>query len=192
MIEEENLRTLTRDNVNRYIDNVCGGNARKCTQITARDWPARRFEKIGDEAFKDFPNLREVVIPEGVVEIGRFAFENCPKLRSVKLPSTLKTIDHAAFYRCYALSEIEFPDQIETLEKLAFAHTGFWYLPEIPQSLSGQIDIMDNDPFIFTPFWYRGTGRKLLAVICFYAHKIRHRSSFFLRLIHWCTHSYEF
>ena len=56
-----------------------------------------KVTSIPDGAFKEFGNIEEVYIPEGVVEIGANAFYGCKNLKYVHLPSTLKSIGSYAF-----------------------------------------------------------------------------------------------
>lgn len=97
-----------------------------------------RSDYSRDEAWM----VREIVIPEGVVEIGDLdafnnlekielpktleivgmrAFECCTKLESVKLPEGLKKIERDAFRGCKSLKEIQIPKGVSVIDELAFA-----------------------------------------------------------------------
>ena len=82
------------------------------------------IEKIGGEAFKSCtfsggsgplystcPNLKKVVIPEGVTYIGGGAFSGCMGLTDVVLPDSLKTLGSKAFWLCTALKNITLPSE---------------------------------------------------------------------------------
>ena len=61
---------------------------------------------IGQEIYKSHPNLKEIQIGEGIVEIGEGAFEGCTSLTIVKLPASLKLIRQDAFAGCTSLQEV--------------------------------------------------------------------------------------
>ena len=65
---------------------------------------------IGDEAFKDCPNLQSVVIADSVTEIGLRAFANCDSLTDVYLGCGLKETSVEVFLDCDALKEFTFPN----------------------------------------------------------------------------------
>lgn len=88
------------------------------------------------------PNLRSVVVPEGVTYIGDNVFRNCSMLKDVTLPSTLKSIGSSCFYGTKIenvvlpegltslgngafegtrISEIVIPDSIEVLSSYVFS-----------------------------------------------------------------------
>lgn len=56
---------------------------------------------VAEGAFRDLPNLREVVIPEGVISIGCSAFENCTALEHVTFP------EHPIAFTGYATENTE-------------------------------------------------------------------------------------
>ena len=80
------------------------------------------LEKLGinplinsKEPIKKVPNrffessdIKEIEIPEGVIEIGVSAFEGCRKLIKVIIPSSIKLIGSKAFMDCDNLKEIIF------------------------------------------------------------------------------------
>lgn len=79
---------------------------------------------ISSGAFRDSPEIQEVIIPEGVTEIKENTFLGCRKLRRVVLPSTLKTIEANAFDGCRKLEDIILPASLRTIKKDAFRDTG--------------------------------------------------------------------
>ena len=86
---------------------------------------------VGDFAFSECPDLKTVVIEEGVTELGKFAFANCSKLEKVSLPSTLTTVNWAAFKIGYDSNtmastssehlDIALPESLTLIEDDAFA-----------------------------------------------------------------------
>ena len=63
-------------------------------------------------------NLKEVVLPEGIVEIGERAFHAC-QLFHINLPSSVKVIGDCAFWET-PLTEITLPEGIESIGHGAF------------------------------------------------------------------------
>lgn len=53
--------------------------------------------KISDEAFYEFRNLKEIIIPDTVEEIGKLAFAHCTSLTNVVIGNSLKVIGIDAF-----------------------------------------------------------------------------------------------
>ena len=68
---------------------------------------------IGDYAFSEMSNLKEVEFGENITSIGYRAFYKCSGLTELKLPEGLKTIGEYAFQYCDGLTEVEVPDSVE-------------------------------------------------------------------------------
>lgn len=66
-------------------------------------------------------NLKEVVLPEGIVEIGEKAFHAC-QLFHINLPSSVKVIGDCAFWET-PLTEISLPAGIESIGHGAFSRS---------------------------------------------------------------------
>ena len=68
-------------------------------------------------------NLKEIIIPEGVLEIDKIAF--CEeRFTKVTFPSTLKKICYGAFDFCEELEELVFSDFscLEIIDEAAFSN----------------------------------------------------------------------
>ena len=76
---------------------------------------------IGQMAFYELPNLREVVLPESAVEIRNYAFKNCQSLTTINL-EVVEFIREGAFYGCAALENITFAEGVD-IEEWAFTKT---------------------------------------------------------------------
>ncbi len=76
--------------------------------------------RIPDRAFSACPNLRSVILPEGIVSIGVSAFAECTKLQDIKIPSTVTLIEGMAFQYCESLTEMELPSGVSELGYQAF------------------------------------------------------------------------
>lgn len=77
-----------------------------------------------DEAFAECENLEEVELPEGLVNISVAAFASCVSLRKINIPSTVKSIEDGAFLFCASLQSLELPEGLEEISDLAFQESG--------------------------------------------------------------------
>jgi len=76
---------------------------------------------IGQMAFYELPNLREVVLPESAVEIRNYAFKNCKALTTINL-EVVEFVREGAFYGCSALEGVIFAEGV-VIEDWAFSYT---------------------------------------------------------------------
>ena len=60
-------------------------------------------------------NVKEFVVPEGVVNIYHRCFFNCNELERVVLPKTLKRMGKMAFKNCASLEEMIIPDSVNII-----------------------------------------------------------------------------
>lgn len=63
----------------------------------------------------------ELIIPDGVITIGENAFRECDNLKNVVIPNSVKTIEAAAFADCWSLTSITIPSSVTLIEEYAFA-----------------------------------------------------------------------
>lgn len=75
---------------------------------------------IGDYAFSDRYDMKELVIPDTVTKIGRMAFSYCLHMTDVKIPNSVTEIGESAFYSCYGLTAVEIPPSVKRIEDAAF------------------------------------------------------------------------
>ena len=66
--------------------------------------------------YKKHPNLKEIEIGEGIVEISEGAFEGCTSLTSVKLPASLKLIRQDAFAGCTSLQKVILDESVTDID----------------------------------------------------------------------------
>ena len=74
-----------------------------------------RIYCIYTSAFRDMPNLKEVVWPEDLNIIYSSAFYNCTGLTKLKIPYSVHTISDYAFYGCTNLTSVEMPGYLKEL-----------------------------------------------------------------------------
>jgi len=125
-------------------DNIIGSYAFYQTNLRSIKTPSGTTA-IGDYAFDQCNNLKEVTLNEGLLTIGYSAFLHCNSLgtiqfpeslteigsacfnsavnlKTVLFPKNLKTIGEKAFSWCYGLTSLEFPEGIESIGGSAFGN----------------------------------------------------------------------
>ena len=102
---------------------------------------------IANAAFINNYRLKEIKLPEGIIEIGDNCFENCEALKKVdikeglkkigessfagagveevKLPESITEIGYGAFNNCKDLSDINLPSGIERIAGYSFENTKY-------------------------------------------------------------------
>ena len=68
------------------------------------------------------PDLKKIVIPEGIEYIGAYAFANLTSLEEVVFPSTLEAIEYGAFFNCTSLKKVEGLEHVKLINQNAFAN----------------------------------------------------------------------
>ena len=78
------------------------------------------IKRIGDAAFQN-TRIKNIVLPEGLIQINRYAFSYCKYLSSIVLPKSLKEIGSYVFLDCIRLQTVDTGDGLEELGVGAFA-----------------------------------------------------------------------
>lgn len=81
----------------------------------------RVVAEIGEGAFANCENLKEVTIPVNIVIIQPNAFYGCTNLETINLGSDVGIIDTYAFYGCTSLTSIILPKSVAYVEDHAFS-----------------------------------------------------------------------
>ena len=76
---------------------------------------------IGAAAFKGQSKLREIILPEGIVNIEKEAFFQCYGLEKVSFPESLAAIGDSAFMNCCSLSSLDLPEGRISIGSNAFS-----------------------------------------------------------------------
>ena len=92
------------------------------------------IESIPDYAFASCYKVKEIVIPDSVVEIGKGAFQNCTSLEKVVLPKNIENIPNNLFLNCKKLEKLVIPDGVKNIGDLAFFGTKIKSM-KIPKSV---------------------------------------------------------
>ena len=79
-------------------------------------------ESIGENAFEGCSSLKEVILPDSVIEIGTFAFRYCTNLEKVQLSNNITTIENQTFAVCTNLTTINMPDNLTSIVEAAFSN----------------------------------------------------------------------
>ena len=78
------------------------------------------LKKIGYSNFQCCDELKEIRIPDSVIEMGSDAFYGCKSLQSVYLSNSLQEISSFSFNKCTSLKHIAIPAPIKTIGRGAF------------------------------------------------------------------------
>ena len=77
---------------------------------------------IGQMAFYELPNLKEVVLADSVEDVRNYAFKNCTSLTTINLGKVL-VLREGAFYGCSSLTEADYSGAVVVAEWV-FSRTG--------------------------------------------------------------------
>ena len=69
--------------------------------------------QIGDEAFRNHGEIKEVIFPKSIVYAGNYAFCECRALKEADFSDNLNFAGAHLFYNCRALEKIRIPSKIE-------------------------------------------------------------------------------
>lgn len=72
-------------------------------------------ENIGEYAFSQSRNLKEIVLPESVKAIGAKAFENCTAVKEFIMPDSIESIGDFAFSGCTSLVNLTVGSSVKTI-----------------------------------------------------------------------------
>ncbi len=75
---------------------------------------------IADKAFYNCKEIKEVYMPDTIVNMGSWTFYGCSNLTKVQLSESLDTIGYSSFAGCNLLKDIEILPNIEVIASYAF------------------------------------------------------------------------
>ncbi|MDE7252244.1 MAG: leucine-rich repeat domain-containing protein, partial [Acetatifactor sp.] len=97
-----------------------GGAFSSCPNLKKVTLPSR-LKKVSTEAFRDNPQLSEVIMGDHVETIGESAFSGCSSLKGISVPASLRTIENYAFSGCSSLGLVNLNEGLETIGVKAFS-----------------------------------------------------------------------
>jgi len=89
-------------------------------------------DRIGENAFLEAVNLREVTIEDGIQSIGPFAFGRSG-ITALSIPASIKYIDFGAFEECKNLEKVHLPKGGKKIEVRAFSRCNSLVEINIPE-----------------------------------------------------------
>lgn len=102
--------------------------------ILPTEFDGKKIVKIGGSALSKCPDIKRLVVPEGVTVIGDYAFYMCANLTDVVFPQSLTEIKACAFSYT-AISAINLPDNLITLRNQVFMSCNNLVSVALPEKL---------------------------------------------------------
>jgi hypothetical protein len=115
-VEEGNPLYDSRDNCNALIYKRTNTLIVGCKNTIIPS----SVRRIGDNAFYQCYELKEIDIPNSVISIGERAFMCCENLERVNIPDSVQEIKGAAFINCFKLKKVYLPDSVCSIDFEAF------------------------------------------------------------------------
>ena len=103
--------------------------------------------RIGERAFYNKSNIKNINIPNTVTSIGKMAFAWCNRATSLTIPNSVTTIEDEAFYACMYLTDISIPDSVTSMGYCAFGNCN--YLKTV--KLSNNLTVIRDSAFYYCP-----------------------------------------
>lgn len=90
---------------------------------------------IGEWAFAQCYDLKNIQLPNSIVSIENNAFYSCTRLNNLVIPDGVKRIGRSAFYGCHRLVDITLPDSIVEIGTMAFDNLHQLNVRSLPRKL---------------------------------------------------------
>lgn len=110
-------------------------NAFRDTPLENVDLPDN-LRYIGSECFEHCPRLKEIDL-KNVAELGEWAFADCFDLRNVKMSPKIKVIDKGTFSNCTGLQTVTFGEDLEYIRQNAFGDCVSLYNVDLTKGVKG-------------------------------------------------------
>lgn len=120
----------------RYIARIAFRNNPNITELVLPD----SLSFIGEQAFSGCGALSAIDFGKGLSQIGdsarnKFVFSGCYELKKLHIPSNIKSIGSGAFSSCRSLQEIIFDEGVEMIDESAFSWCESAKTITLPESL---------------------------------------------------------
>lgn len=103
------------------------------TETDAAIYVPDGISTIAEDAFSG-SSVKEVILPDSVIDIEDRAFKECRRLQRIKLSNGLKKLGREAFWFCESLSSVEIPESLEYFGGFSFPFAGCESLREVTMS----------------------------------------------------------
>lgn len=80
----------------------------------------KKVRNIGDYAFCNSQNLKNIEFHNNIKKIGEGAFSHCKALESVKIPKKIRVIPEMAFYYSESLKDVDMHKNVTAIDEYAF------------------------------------------------------------------------
>ena len=115
-----------------FIGNYAFGECRNLKNVHI----ASSVTSIRWGAFSDCSSLTSITIPSSVTSIGRETFAGCSNLTSINIPSSVTSIGGRAFSRCSSLTSVTIPSSVTSIGGETFADCSNLTSINIPSSVT--------------------------------------------------------
>ena len=107
--------------VNTEDSGVCGANAVwKIENGVMTISGSGELYDYDYDAVKEWQNVEQVVLEEGITSVGDYMFYECPNLKSVKIADSVTKIGREVFSGCISLENMYIPQNVRTIGEYAF------------------------------------------------------------------------
>ena len=117
-IYENYIRFELTDDSSYYVVTWVGGT--KTSVAIPAMYDGLQVIAIANGAFAGNTSVRQVTLPNTIIEIQESAFEGCTGLTSINIPESVMSIGNGAFSGCISLSDINDIEQVSTIGERAF------------------------------------------------------------------------
>ena len=128
--ENPNLKRIGMDSFS-YCSNLAFINLSTCSKLTDISW----------DAFENCKNVKEILLPTGLLNIGSNAFSNIILVTNITIPVTVRKIEGYAFQNCSNLEYVFFEEgsNLEYIGAGSFVETAItsFQIPENVETING-------------------------------------------------------
>ena len=156
----EGLKTIIIPPTVKRIEQNAFKNNTTLENVIIQERDGEGVQYIGDSAFRECKNLKNINLPDTITYIGASAFRSDGNLDNIKLPKNLKELYGLTFQACSSLKNLELSENLEKLGGQCLSATLITSL-KFPQNLKTiedgalaistlqEIDTSENNYFEF-------------------------------------------
>ena len=109
LIHSSSIKSVTIDGQLTRIGNYA---FYKCSVLETVDFNAEGLHSIGDNAFAYCEQLKQMVLPNSIVELGVNTFAYCSSLEQIQLSENLMALPGGLLIYCTSLKELSVPNSV--------------------------------------------------------------------------------